>query len=267
MWRAFNLKLEADFFNENFYSIGHQIFESNKQNVKDVFDKYSLQNGNLDGTKMQGDWFPQIEADVFLSHSHKDQKTAIKVAGYLSESFGLNVFIDSCVWGYSNDLLTGILNNSSNLDEIKHATSHVNMMLSTSLSKMMDRTECLFFLNSKNSVSAIAESVSKTTSPWVFYEMSLLNLLEKKPPKRNQLKRKIKTFSESSKNEYSFVIEHEINLNSLIEISFDNLKEWALLYQLHSLNYELKLPIDPQSEVTQEKIYSLDIIYGKYKPQ
>ena len=54
---------------------------------------------------MQANWFPQIKADIFISHSHKDEDLALALAGWLKVSFGLTAFIDSCVWGYANDLL------------------------------------------------------------------------------------------------------------------------------------------------------------------
>lgn len=47
---------------------------------------------------MQVSWFPQIKADVFISHSHSDEKLAIIFAGWLYNAFGLTAFIDSCVW-------------------------------------------------------------------------------------------------------------------------------------------------------------------------
>lgn len=53
---------------------------------------------------MQSYWFPKINADIFLSHSHKDEKLIIAFAGWLKDTFNLDVFIDSCIWGYSNDL-------------------------------------------------------------------------------------------------------------------------------------------------------------------
>ncbi len=46
---------------------------------------------------------------MFLSHSHKDEKSVIAFAGYLS-SLGIKAFVDSYIWGYSNDLLKEIDN-------------------------------------------------------------------------------------------------------------------------------------------------------------
>ncbi len=40
-----------------------------------------------------------------LSHSHKDKKLAIEFAEWLKKEAGLTTFIDSCILGYSNELL------------------------------------------------------------------------------------------------------------------------------------------------------------------
>ncbi len=40
-------------------------------------------------------WFPSIKSDIFLSHSHKDEDTALKIAGYLKNNHKLEVFVDS----------------------------------------------------------------------------------------------------------------------------------------------------------------------------
>src|SRR5690606_26606894 len=59
----------------------------------------------IDGSKLQADWFPNIEADIFISHSHRDKDLAIALSEYLYQNFDLNVFIDSCIWGYSDEHL------------------------------------------------------------------------------------------------------------------------------------------------------------------
>lgn len=67
-------------------------------------DKYLSVDGELKASEIEEDWFPSFKADVFLSHSHKDEKDVIAFAGLLSD-IGLKVFIDSCVWGYRRLLL------------------------------------------------------------------------------------------------------------------------------------------------------------------
>jgi hypothetical protein len=59
----------------------------------------------ISGNQLSNHWFPQIKADVFISHSHQDEEEAIKLAGILKVVFRLEPFIDSCVWGHAEELL------------------------------------------------------------------------------------------------------------------------------------------------------------------
>lgn len=110
-------------------------------------------DGVIDGTKLQENWFPtKHKFNVFLSHSHNDKQLAIALAGFLKDKLGLNAFIDSCLWGYSNDLLKEIdqrycrHRNGVSFDYNKrnYSTSHVHMMLSIALSRMIDNCEAVF---------------------------------------------------------------------------------------------------------------------------
>lgn len=46
-----------------------------------------------------------MKTDFFISHSHSDEKLANMIAGWLNDKFKLNYFIDSNVWGYSDNLI------------------------------------------------------------------------------------------------------------------------------------------------------------------
>ena len=143
MYRGFNLTL--DFENDFFYQKGRTLNAANKLTVKRTLDSFISPDGSINGSKMQSNWFPQIDADIFISHSHRDEKMAITLAGWLDEIFGISTFIDSCIWGYSNDLLRQIdnkhcLNPSGetySYEKRNNSTSHVHMMLSTALNMMM----------------------------------------------------------------------------------------------------------------------------------
>src|SRR4051812_42196797 len=104
MYRGFNLqlKLAEDI---KYYKIGKNIFADQKKYVEANLEKFLLTNKSLNGTGIQESWFPEIDAHIFLSHSHVDEKTALILAGWLNEQFQLHTFIDSSVWGYANDLL------------------------------------------------------------------------------------------------------------------------------------------------------------------
>jgi hypothetical protein len=173
MFAGFNLSTERNF--EKYKDVGNKIFNGSKDHIKNELGKYLLPDGSLDGTKMQSNWFPQIQADVFISHSHKDENKAIGLAGWLKQEFGLNAFIDSCVWGYSAELLKIIDdkfclnddNKSYDYEKGNVSTSHVHMMLSTALTMMIDKTECIFFLDTPSSINT-NDIIYKTGSAWIY---------------------------------------------------------------------------------------------------
>ncbi|MGB1318990.1 MAG: hypothetical protein ACPG5W_12310, partial [Flavobacteriales bacterium] len=84
---------------------GQAQFDKNAPVVRKKLGDLLLNNGKVDASGMQENWFPQVEADIFISHSHRNHRLAIALAGWLHGKFGLTSFIDSCIWGYSNDLL------------------------------------------------------------------------------------------------------------------------------------------------------------------
>lgn len=137
MYRGFNLILQKENLQVESNSFSESISQQ-KKIIEDKIGSFIGENGSLDGSKMQTNWFPQIKVDIFLSHSHKDEKLAIALAGWLKETFGLTTFIDSCVWGFSNKLLKEIDGKYCRCQESKaydyqkrnYSTSHVHMMLS-----------------------------------------------------------------------------------------------------------------------------------------
>jgi len=207
MYKGFQLELiKEDFYSDKvfntFYGIGKTYTSVQKNNIKKTIDSYLFSNGTLNGSNMQENWFPQIKADIFISHSHKDEELALTLAGWLKETFGLTAFIDSCVWGYSNDLLKliddvycrNINRNSYDYDKRNYSTSHVHMMLSVALTQMIDNTECLFFLNTPNSITPDT-IINQTESPWIYSEIAMSRLIRKK-----ELKEKVKAaFTEKQK--------------------------------------------------------------------
>src|SRR5256885_1298762 len=107
MHRAFNLT-NCD-WSEIDREAGDAIFKENREEVRTSLEAF-LNGKIVDGTKLTDHWFPTVNADVFISHSHKDEEQAVKCAGWLKSKLGLNPFIDSCVWGYADNLLKQIDN-------------------------------------------------------------------------------------------------------------------------------------------------------------
>jgi hypothetical protein len=158
--RCYNLK-EYTALKEQYMPIGTNIFTNFKEKISETLKPFIGVNGIVNVKNLQEHWFPQIKADIFLSHSHKDAELATIVAGILKEELGLTTFIDSCIWGDSRGLLELLdhehcYNQESNTYDYKrrnYTTNHLYIMLAQSLTKMIDQTECLMFLNTPNSIS------------------------------------------------------------------------------------------------------------------
>ncbi|MBL4931976.1 hypothetical protein [Clostridium paridis] len=243
MYAAFNLILSNKL--DYYYDLGTKLLDKNKALIRKGLESFIIKDGFINGTKIQSNWFPLIEADVFISYAYKDEKIAVALAGWLNENFKLKVFVDSCVWGYSEELLK-IIDDGFCLEEDKEyynyfkrnkSTSHVHMMLSIALSKMIDNTECLIFLNTPNSLN-VSEVIGSTGSPWIYYEIAMTKLIRKRNPNFHRIK---------SPDIYVFnsnlPIKYYLEMDELIELSEDDLYIWKEKYTSgNSLDtlYEMK---------------------------
>jgi hypothetical protein len=230
MYRGFNLAIEME--NESWLEHGKEIGERNKQAVEKTLMSFVANGGALDGTKVQQHWFPRLQAEVFISHSHSDAAQATTLAGWLHQTFGLMPFIDSAVWGYSDELLK-LIDDIYCLNEDKltysyerrnGSTSHVHMMLSTALQMMMDSCECVIFLNTPNSITS-SDAVNKTLSPWLFMELAMIRLVRRKTPQDHR--RLVKRAGVKAEMR----IEYEVDLTGLFDINEDSLIKWRAEYR------------------------------------
>lgn len=232
MFVGFNLKTEKNY--EDFYNYGYEMYRNMEKAVQNKLDKYVGKDGSLNGSKMQEDWFPQVNADIFISHSHSDKRLATALAGWLHKKFGLTVFIDSWIWGYSDDLLKNIdqkycINeNRTSYDYQKRnfSTSHVHMMLSTALSMMIDKTECIVFLNTSNSTTNTQDIINnKTKSPWIYSEIVMTKLARKKNLSKQRME-KLQLLKKAL-NEYAQLdIKYDLELKHLLTLNDADLCKW-----------------------------------------
>ena len=209
------------------------LFNEHKRKMHSTLHGYTTQNGMIDGKKMQADWFPEVKANIFISHSHADESTAINLARWLYDRFRLVAFVDSCVWGYANELLKEIDNryclNSDgktyNYGRRNYSTSHVHMMLMTALNKMIDKTECIFFLNTENSIS-LTNIESETLSPWIYGEIEITRTIRTQTPVR----KKARIYSDGRMHERlgdSFPkIRYPVDISHFKSIDKGTLKSW-----------------------------------------
>ena len=185
MFTGFNLQLNESEKKclSTYEAKGNQLFQDQQNQIRKTLDGYVNADGSLSATEIESDWFEHISANVFLSHSHADEKTVKALAAFLQEYYGITCFIDSCVWGYAENLLKEIdekyckfqKNDGSywyDYSKRNQSTSHVHMLLNGALAKMIADTECLIFINTPNSIAAEdSKDKAKTGSPWIYSEL------------------------------------------------------------------------------------------------
>ncbi|MDP9514742.1 hypothetical protein [Pseudomonas protegens] len=235
MYKSFNVSIDSDDFND-FLHAGQELHKNNKRIVCDTLDGFKGDDDKLVASKIVAEWFPEVQADVFLSHSHKDENSVIALSGWLKEEFGLTSFIDSCIWGYSEKLLKMIddqycydkKNEIYNYNKRNRSTSHVYMMLSTALTGMIDRCEVVFFVNTPNSFSAdnYIESHGTTESPWIYSELAMTRLVRTKKPEQHRQSYMIAEARDSMENYKDLNVEYHADLSHLIPLSKFDLTSW-----------------------------------------
>lgn len=240
-------------FADSFYKRGLTRFSRYNEQIEKTLSNFAINEGVLDGSAIQRNWFPQIEADVFISHARSDNRTAIIFSEILRNCFNLTSFIDSCVWGYANDLLKTIDDEyclysdgcTYNYTKRNFSTSHVHLMLSTALMMMIDNCECVFFLDTPNSVTTKGV-IDSTQSPWIYSEINISRLIKRKFSRR-QCKLQ-ESLQKSSVEAFSMGIEYELDTSHFIELTEKIFFEWTEQKneRRHSLDvlYELVSPIN-----------------------
>lgn len=256
MFSGFNLKLNKNY--DEFYSIGKKMFEDIKIKVENGLEKYIISNnGKIDGSKVQEDWFPTLDnIDIFISHSHSDKELAIGFAGYLKEKYNIISFVDSSMWGYANNLLKIIDNeycqhsngSSYDYDKRNFSTSHVHMMLSAAINKMIDKVECVVFLNTQNSNLGVNDSINnRTASPWIYSEIETTRIIRRKELKNYRPKNIVNKGIYKEANQSVLNIQYDIPLGHLVEINDQTLKKWDKLWKENN-NWEY--PLDALYKIT-----------------
>ncbi|WFR55397.1 hypothetical protein QA584_17500 [Anaerocolumna sp. AGMB13025] len=293
MFSGYNLKLDRSFFYdkelsfEEYEQMGNEHLENEKQNYKKDLMEYITQN-TINGSKLQDDWFPTIEADIFISHSRMDQDLANALAGWIYYTFEISVFIDSNVWSYSADLLEEINSKYSNKrrnatggylynhESCNQASQHVNIMLSVALQNMIDNVECVMLLNTDNSISVFdkeKEKINTTYSPWIYTEIICTKIVRKKPLIMYRdypiSCNESATFDKSFMYFSKLMISYNVSLNHLKDISDNELNEWANEFYKYyeDINYNrdyMDYPLDALYNFTHRiELNNTYLVYNK----
>jgi len=242
MFRAFKIErfTPNPAWAKKFTPAGRQLLGATSAAVRPQLDFLLGDSGAIDGQTVQEDWFPQVDADVFLSHSHVDEELALIIAGWASETFGLRVFVDSAIWGSVADLLKVIDNKyclnpggeTYSYQARNGSTSHVHMMLATALAMMVDRTECAWVLETKNSVTSRG-AVSNTESPWLYSELATIHHVRRRTQEahRSEKTKVAKAIREGASARLKVV--YSVPLGSLTTLTHGTLDEWENAYAEH----------------------------------
>lgn len=230
MYRGFQYEATKD--NLEYRGIAEKMFDKHVLDISKSLGNYLQNNNALNATEMMDDWFPQIHCPVFISHAHADINKALTLAGKLKYHLKLDSFVDFCVWGYADHLLKLIdnkycydkANKVYRYEDRNFSTSHIHMMLASSLAMMIDKAECIFFLNTPNSLS-LRNIKSKTMSPWIYHELAVCNLIRKQPPERHKLKRIEEQYIEVKKAE-EMVFEYDVDLSKLTKVKEADISRW-----------------------------------------
>jgi hypothetical protein len=260
MYKGFNLNLtnwDNEYYN-TCLKFGRALYFENFNKVNKKVESFKNSDGSLNGSKMKANWFPTIDSNVFISHSHKDLDMALAFSGYLMDNFELKTFIDSCAWSFVDDLLKLIdqeycyldkKNNIFDYGKRNYSTSHAHMMLSTAILTMIDKTECLFFLNTPNSITP-ENVINQTVSPWIYSEIVATQLIREKSA--HDHRNVYKAFSNSYTEDSFPDISYDVDLCHLTEINNNTLEDWMNnnhLKQDEALDYLYKITLDKESLV------------------
>lgn len=228
MHRGFNLSVSHNCFGE-YHDDGRADHEAQRSYIDSIIDTFKDLDGSIIESRLSANWFPQIDSEVFISHAHEDSNLAIGLAGFLQLEFGISSFIDSCVWGYYEKLLKLLddeycwqeRNRTYNYRKRNRSTAHVHMMLSAALVKMINQCECVIFLNTPASISSSDYINGSTTeSPWIYTEVVMTSLIQRRAPADHRALAKRVAATEALR------VKYDVDLSHLASIGEKELQLW-----------------------------------------
>lgn len=213
--------------------IGKEVGARYKNSIEDAIEVVE-RNGKVSfsGNEIEGLCFPHLDFDIFISHSHDDEQIALEFAGLMKNWFGINAFVDSCAWNYRDKIIQRIgrivcnersLTAKEYLDLYVSVASCVDCMLNKALIGMIDECECLFFLNTPNSIASSGLG-SVTYSAWIYAELEASRVVERKVSRRRR-QGVMECFAEDVS---PFVMTFDVCLNHLTPVVARDIVDWGV---------------------------------------
>lgn len=232
MYRCYNLIVKNNLSKEKFKP--NKKFDIPKAEFLEDIESFIMGNETLDAQKIKDNWFPEINADIFISHSHADLGYVSKLTDKLKH-LGLRTFVDSEVWGYSDTLLKNLDNkycydketNTYNYNTRNKTTSCIHLILLNALAQMIDKCECIIFVNTQNSImpSSYIKQEEETYSPWLYNEIALSRLIRV----RTKEEHRTQVIAEDSKSQIEqrlFKAKYKTSLSHMTEITEKEFSDW-----------------------------------------
>ncbi|MGE8327912.1 hypothetical protein [Pseudomonas urmiensis] len=234
MDRGFNLSINTGPYPVDFTKV--RAYKDANQKRIDGLAQLMIDDDTFDASLILKSLFPTVNADIFLSHSSKDTNEAIQIALELQEKCGLNVFVDSCIWGSIYDLLKAVDNKycrregqtNYDYDYRNRTTAHMHMILTTALQRMIDQTDTIIFMNTDHSIS-LKHSVNeekKTLSPWIHMELNFSTLVRRRP--RYKMLIKSERAMDGVISNEQFNVAHDAPTGHLTSIAESDFRTWML---------------------------------------
>lgn len=261
MYAKFKISADLDLFREvekekeKYLESSKEFYERNKVEIRKGLENYLSPDGRMNMKELEEDWFPNIKADIFLSHSHQDEEKAKLLAFFLKEKFGLTTFIDFMVWKNVIDLLKKIDEkynkiegtSSYSYEKSTRAAANVHLTLMKALIKMIDKCECAIFMNTPNSLEISFSSKEEfTASPWIYSEIEVLNRIQQKKTTREKIGME-NIFNESFNPRYN------IQLKDFKEIDNEILSKWLSTSENKNSVLNPKKSLDILYEIIENK--------------
>ncbi|MFC0036633.1 hypothetical protein [Cardiobacterium valvarum] len=197
-----------------YFNIGSGQQNTQKEKIMESLENHVDLPRIINADKIIKEWFPQVPVDIFLSHSHEDEKLVVALSGWLKENFNLSGFVDSTVWKHIDELLPELV-----AEDNRNAV-HKYIMLASSLAKTMNQCKGFFFIETPNSYK-FQKSKGFTNSPWLYFEMTMSQIFLSK-----------ERFSLEERKDSRPSIEYSIYPENLVPLSLKALQSWKSFYSI-----------------------------------